>query len=295
MVDWVVTWLKAARAPFLVVSLMPVCVGAAIAASHGKTSWLLVTLMVVGVLMAQSAADFIDDYFDFRTKNFGNKDKQFHDSPLLDGKITPGQVLAAGIGCLVASLVIGLWLLAVAGAPVLYLSLAGGFIAIFYTSPPVRLNYRGFGEVALFLAFGPLLVVGVCYVLTGGLSWEPLVAALPLGTFTMNVGIVSHTFDYESDVAAGKMSLIVRYGQVNAVRIVAVGSALVYVVLAAAVAGGLMPAWSLLVILTAPLAWDTVRAASKFSDKSHYMPAMSRAIAVSTLTGVLLCVGYLIG
>jgi 1,4-dihydroxy-2-naphthoate octaprenyltransferase len=293
MIGWIVTWLKAARAPFLVVSLMPVCVGAAVAASHGKMSWLLFTLVLVGVLMAQSAADFIDDYFDFRTKNFGNKEKQFHDSPLLDGKITPGQVLGAGVGCLVVSLVIGVWLLVVAGLPVLYLGLAGGFIAIFYTSPPVRLNYRGFGEVALFLAFGPLLVVGVYYVFTGALSWEALVASLPLGVLTMNVGIVSHTFDYESDVAAGKMSLIVRYGQANAVRIVAWGSALVYVVLLAAVAGGLMPAWSLLAMLTAPLAWDTVRAASKFSDTSRYMPAMSRAIAVSTLTGILLCAGYL--
>jgi 1,4-dihydroxy-2-naphthoate polyprenyltransferase len=294
MIPWVITWLKAARAPFLVVSLMPVCVGAAIAASHGKVSALFFTLVLVGVLMAQSAADFIDDYFDFRMGNFGNKEKQFHDSPLLDGKITPAQVLSAGVGCLLVSLAVGVWLLVSVGTPVLYLSLAGGFIAIFYTSPPVRLNYRGFGEVALFVAFGPLLVVGVNYVLTGRLSWESALAAVPLGVFTMNLGIVSHTFDYESDVEAGKMSLVVRYGQANAVRIVAVGSALAYVVLVAAVAARLMPAWSLLALVTAPLAAETVRGAAKYADKSRYLAAMSRAIALTTLTGVLLCVGYLI-
>ena len=87
MIEWFKIWFKAARAPFLAVSIIPCLLGGAISYSHGPFSWLSFVLATVGIVMAHSAADFIDDYFDYKTGNLGNKEKQFHDSPLIDKKV----------------------------------------------------------------------------------------------------------------------------------------------------------------------------------------------------------------
>ena len=287
-----VTWFKAARAPFLVVSLVPAVLGGLVAWRDGPVDAWLFAVVTIGVVMAHSAADFVDDYFDFKKGNLGNKEKQFHDSPLIDGRVKPGQVLAAAIACLVVALAAGVAALVAAGTPVLILTGIGAFIVFFYTSPPFALNYRGLGETALFLAFGPLIVVGIYYVLRGSFALEPLLASIPLGIFTMDVGLVSNTFDHDDDVLSGKRTLALRLGQAGAVRLLTVLSVVAYLVVVAGVAAGAMTPWALLVLLTVPLAVQVVRRTSLFADTSHYTGAMGRAIALSTVAGLLLCVGY---
>jgi 1,4-dihydroxy-2-naphthoate octaprenyltransferase len=288
----VVVWLKAARAPFLVVSLLPAVLGGLVAASHGAFDAVLFVVATLGVVMAHSAADFIDDYFDFRKGHLGNKEKQFHDSPLIDGKLTAKQVLVAALLCLAVAGAAGLYAFLAVGMPVLYLMAAGAFIVLFYTSPPVMLNYRGLGETSLFFAFGPMLTFGVYYVLLPAFRWEPILLGVPLGIFTMNIGLVSNTFDYDDDVRSGKRTLALRLGQAGAVRLLATLSVAAYAVLAGAVAAGAITPWAMLAFLGLPLAVDTVRKTARYANTAHYTAAMTSAIALSSATGILLAVAY---
>ena len=290
--QWLIVWFKAARAPFLVVSAIPALLGGVIAYAHGAFDWTVFLLAAGGVVMAHSAADFIDDYFDYQHGNLGNKVQQFHDSPLISGEVTLRQVLVATILCAALAAAAGIALLVRVGAPVLIMAAIGGFIVLFYTSPPVRLNYRGLGETALFVAFGPALVFGVYFVLTETFIWVPLLASFPLGIFTMNVGIVSNTFDYDDDVRSGKYTLPVRLGQQRAVQLLAVLTAVAYIELVAAIAFGWLPLWCALGLLTLPLGVDTVRLTARYADSKQYAPAMGRAIALSALMGLLLSLGY---
>jgi 1,4-dihydroxy-2-naphthoate polyprenyltransferase len=287
-------WLKAARAPFLIVSFIPAVLGGIIAYYNGFFDWSIFILATVGIVMAHSAGDFVDDYFDYINGNLGNKEQQFHDSPLISGKVTLRQVLIATVICLAIAAGIGVYLLFEIGMPVLYLMLAGIFIVLFYTSPPVRLNYRGLGETALFFAFGPMIVVGVYYVLTGTITWEPVFASLPLGIFTMNVGIVSNTFDYEDDVKNGKRCIPVRFGQAFAVRLIITGTVVAYLSIAAGVLLGFMPTWTLISLATIPLAAGVIIKTNKYNDTSNYTSAMGMAIGLTTIMGLMIVGGYLI-
>lgn len=287
-------WFKAARAPFLIVSFIPAVLGGIIAYYNGYFDWTIFILATVGIVMAHSAGDFVDDYFDYINGNLGNKEQQFHDSPLISGKVTLRQVLIATIICLAIAAGIGVYLLFEIGMPVLYLMLAGTFIVLFYTSPPVRLNYRGLGETALFFAFGPMIVVGVYYVLTGTITWEPVFASLPLGIFTMNVGIVSNTFDYEDDVKNGKRCIPVRFGQDTAVRILVIGTVLAYLSIVVAVILGIMPTWTLVSLATIPLAVGVIIKTNKYHDTSNYTSAMGMAISLTTVMGVMMVLGYVV-
>ena len=290
--SFVVTWLKAARAPFLTVSAIPAVLGGVIAWANGRFDTLLFVLVVTGVVMAQSAADFFDDYFDFHDGSVANKDRQFHDSPLFAGRVTANQVAFAGILCAVVAAAIGFFLFVRVGTPVLTIGILGGFFVLFYTAPPFRLNFRGFGELALFLGFGPALVLGAYYVLTGELAWEPVIAGIPLGMFTMNVGHVSNMFDVASDKNAGKTTLAVLLGQKTGLVVLAIFTALGYGTLAAGVVLELLPLPTLMAFFTVPLAVQTVLKTRAYEQPAGYLPAMSWAIATTSLAGILVTAGY---
>ena len=294
MKDTIVIWLKAARAPFLVVSFIPAVLGGLIAFYAGNFDWLIFVLATVGIVMAHSAADFVDDYFDFINGNLGNKEQQFHDSPLIRGEISLKQVMIATIICMVIAIGAGIYLLSEVGLPVLYMMGAGTFIVLFYTAPPIRLNYRGLGETMLFFAFGPMIVFGSFYVLTGEFSLEPLFASFALGVFTMNVGIVSNTFDYEDDVKSGKKCIPVRFGQKTAVHIIVIGTILAYLVTGLGIVLDILPVWSALSFLTIPLAYLVIKETRQFDNTKMYTPAMGKAIALTSLAGVILILAYII-
>ncbi|CAK0781050.1 membrane hypothetical protein [Gammaproteobacteria bacterium] len=176
---------------------------------------------------------------------------------------------------------VGLTLTVRVGLPVLWMSLAGGLILFFYTTPPISLNFRGLGELSLFLCFGPLLVLGIYFVLTGRLAWEPVVAALPLGLLTMNVGNISAVFDYPSDLATHKRSFAVKWGQPAAVRLIGLFAMLGFLSIPLGVMGGLLPSWSLLGLLTLPLAVQAVLRVRRYADLTGYPLAMGWAVATT--------------
>ena len=262
------------------------------AASNGPIHMGVFIAAVIGIVMAHSAADFIDDYFDYKKGNLGNKVLQFHDSPLIDQRVTLNQVLIATAICLVIAAAAGIYVLMQTGTVVLLLVAVGAFIVFFYTSPPLMLNYRGLGETMLFLAFGPMIVVGVDMVLTGRFGWEALLLSIVPGVFTMNVGVVSNTFDYLDDIKSGKRTISVRFGQPATVRLIAIGSIIAYLCVILGVVFQLLPVWTLLVLLTIPLAVDTVRKVNRFNDETFYTPAMTHAIALSSVASILLIAAY---
>jgi 1,4-dihydroxy-2-naphthoate octaprenyltransferase len=295
MREKVVIWFKAARAPFLVVSFIPAVLGGIMGYYNGYFDWQIFILATIGIVMAHGAADFIDDYYDFINGNLGNKEQQFHDSPLIRGEVSLKQVLFASLITLGIALAAGIYLLIVVGLPVLYLMLAGTFIVLFYTAPPIRLNYRGLGETMLFFAFGPMIVFGIYYVLSGNFSWEPVFASIPIGIFTMNVGIVSNTFDYEDDVISGKRCIPVRFGQKVAVNIIITGTVVAYLSVIAGILFNFLPLWSLLTFLTLPLAVGVIRKVLQFKNPKMYTPAMTKAIALTSVTAVLFIIAYSVG
>jgi 1,4-dihydroxy-2-naphthoate octaprenyltransferase len=290
--EWLVVWAKAARAPFLIVSFLPAALGGAVAWLHGALEWTPFLIAVLGVVMAHSAADFFDDYYDYKSGNLGNKEKQFHDSPLISGEVTVSQVMLAALLCLAVALACGVYLFLRAPAAVLWMTLIGAFIVFFYTAPPVRLNYRGLGELMLFFAFGPLIVLGVYWVVTGRFDWAPVIAGIAPGMLTMNVGIVSNIFDHDDDVRSGKFTMPARFGRRVAVNVLGASAILAYVSLVLGAAFGLLPVYALIALFTLPLTIQTVRASTQYHDLSRYTGAMTKAIAAASLVGALLILAY---
>lgn len=175
--DLVSRWLIATRAMALVLSFFSAAIAGLLALQAGKFNvwvWLLVT---VGLFMAHGTNNLLNDYTDYaRGVDKGNYFRaQYGPQPLEHGLLTKGQLLtyAAVTGVLAAAP--GLALVWYRGGLTAALMAVGAFFVLFYTFP---LKYYGLGEIVLLLTWGPLMVGGGYYVLTGVWSWEVALAGL---------------------------------------------------------------------------------------------------------------------
>ncbi|ODS35830.1 hypothetical protein BEH94_05595 [Candidatus Altiarchaeales archaeon WOR_SM1_SCG] len=292
------TWIMASRAPFFVAVIIPSLVGGAIAYHHGSFDPFLLFIVILGVALANGGTNFINDYFDFKSgADATNKNRtQFSGgSPYLpENVLNPKKVLYAGLLCFAVSLLIVAYLTVKAGYLVLVLAAVGGFIGYFYTAPPFKFGYRGIGEIVTGIGIG-LIVPGCYYVMAGAITIDAVIAAIPIGILAAMILYVNEIPDYSADKGAGKRHLIVMLGKEKAVKFMPLIFLLVYLSIIFGVVFKIMPVWTLIALLTIPIALNVVKIAkNNYNNTKGYIPAMAGTIKIYAATGILLCIGYLI-
>lgn len=163
-------------------------------------------IALVGIACAHMATNLFDDYVDFKIlPENAQKCKCVY---IKEGKATLADVLKVVIIYLIVACVCGLVLLLRCGWPVIILACAGGIITLIYA----KLSQRGLSEVAVGLAFGPLLFEGTYFVMTKHFSLMVLVMSLAVVMFTIGLMYVHTLLDFEGDVCAHKKTLVCRIG-----------------------------------------------------------------------------------
>jgi len=205
------TWLLAARPKTLPAAAAPVVVGTAVAIHEGAFRLGPALAALLGALLIQVGTNFANDVFDYKK----GADASGRLGPLRvtqAGLLTPGQVMAGmGLTFGLAALM-GVYLIAVSGWPILAVGLLSIASGIAYTGGPFPLGYHGLGDLFVFLFFGLAAVCGTYYVQAGAVSAAAVWAALPLGVLTTNILVVNNLRDIHTDRAAGKRTLAVRLG-----------------------------------------------------------------------------------
>ncbi|HOO77255.1 MAG TPA: prenyltransferase [bacterium] len=277
-------WCRTGRVNFLPAGILPYLLGWAYSFpnpgnGHCRRPWFFAAGLA-GTVLAHLSANLFNEYWDYRLgadrAGNGHLPHSGGSGTLPAGLVRPRAVLRAASGCLAAAGMLGLGLTA-AGAPPLILLLggAGGFIAWAYTAPPFSLAYRGWGEISLAVAFGPLLVGGGYALQTGDLAGRIWFVSLIPALLISAVLIVNEIADRENDRAAGKYNLAARMGRTAAAR---AGAALLggaYLGTAVGWAAGVFPPASLAALATAPWAagagrrvWSIARGGGNYRDAS---------------------------
>jgi len=293
--------LRTTRLPFLSATIVPVVLGIAIAARQGSFDLLTAILTVIGASFVQLGLNVANDVFDTAQ---GADDANVTPTKFSGGSrvIQYGLVSfrqMAGLATIfyVAAGLIGLLLLALRGSPaLLVIGVVGFIVSIGYTAPPLKFVYRGLGEIAVALGFGPLMLLGGYVVQTrGALSWEPVVASLPIALLVALILYVNEIPDRRGDARAGKRTLPVRLAKPTVIAGYRLAAIAAYVILVVGVVLGLLPVTVLLALLTIPLALQVSRGLEPNYDNPYgLMAVMGVNIKVHLYAGLLLLAGYLV-
>ena len=293
--------LRATRLPFLTATIVPVTLGILIAASHGAFDPFAAVLTIIGASFVQLGLNVANDVFDTLS---GADDANVTPTKFSGGS----RVIQYGLVSLrqMATLstvfytlagLSGLILLAThPSIPLLAIGIVGFIVSLGYTAPPLKFVYRGLGEIAVALGFGPLMLLGAYVVQTNGaLSWEPFVASIPVALLVALILYVNEIPDRRGDAHAGKRTLPVRFSPTAVITGYNVAVIAAYVVLVAGVVAGLLPIPVLLMLLTIPLALRVSRGLEPNYDNPYgLMAIMGINVQLHLMAGLLLLGAYLI-
>ena len=204
---------------------MPAFIGGAYAYHYllsepqSSFSWPLFLLTVLGVTLLHLGSNVMNDYFDVKDGTDGLNNDYFLQfsggSRAIElGLITLESTKRLGLALMGAATLIGIYLTVKTGLPTLVIGLLGMAIGYLYTAPPIRLvARRGLGELGISLAFGPLVTVGVVYVMTQQITPMSFLIGLPVGLLTANILLINEFPDAASDAQTGKNHLVVTFGK----------------------------------------------------------------------------------
>ena len=203
-------WLEGARPRTLPNAIAPVLAGTGAAAAIDGAVWWK-ALLALGVSVALIiGVNYANDYSDGVR---GTDDERVGPLRLVgSGLATPAAVRGAAIGSLAVGAVLGLilviltaWWLLLVGA----VCLAGAW---FYTGGSKPYGYNGFGEIAVFVFFGLVAVLGTEFVQAGRIDWVGAALAVGVGAFSCAVLVANNLRDIPTDSTTGKTTLAVKLG-----------------------------------------------------------------------------------
>jgi 1,4-dihydroxy-2-naphthoate octaprenyltransferase len=215
----------ASRPQYLGASVAPVLVGSALGfAVSGSFHLGLFLLAVFAIMALHAGANVTNDYFDHVSRNdWVNENptpfsggRQF----IQRGILSPRATLQAGLGYLALGVGLGLVIVALSqSAFVLGVGVAGVLGAYFYTAGPVRLGYRGVGEIVIGILFGILPVYVSYFLQARSVDLLPLLPALIVAILIFLVILINEFPDLPADSQVHKRTLVVVFGMPACLRI----------------------------------------------------------------------------
>lgn len=204
-------WLLAARPATLTAAIAPVAVGCALAVRDGRFRALPAAATLLAALLIQIGTNFVNDVADFE-RGADTAERLGPVRVTQSGLISAAQVRLAALLTFAAAALLGLYLVAVGGWPILLIGAASILSGIAYTAGPWPLGYLGLGDVFVFVFFGVVAVTGTYYVQAGAFSATALALSVPVGSLATAILVVNNVRDADTDRAAGKRTLAVRFG-----------------------------------------------------------------------------------
>jgi len=212
-------WFIATRSAVGTITLYSGLIGGLLAwqylyTNHSQFNFLTWLILTLGLFIAHGTNNLINDYTDFSRGI--DKDNYFRTQygvhPLAQGfwdKATHLRWFA--VSGLLAALA-GVYALIVTdyASIVIWLFAVGSFILLFYTYP---LKYVGIGELSIFIIWGPLMIGGVYFVLTGVWDWTVILASIPIGLNVVTINLGKHTDKLKEDKIKKVRTLPVLVGE----------------------------------------------------------------------------------
>jgi len=199
--------------------------GACAAARDGALSWKWLALTVVGIFLIEIAKNASGEIVDFDSgtdRAVAPEDRSPFSGGkrvLIDGLLSRRQTISIAAVSYLLGIAAGLVIVAYREPQILWLGVVGVALAYFYHAPPFKLSYRGLGELAVGLCYGPLITSGTYLVQRGTVTLELILVSTLLGLLIAAFLWINEFPDYRADLASGRLNLVVQLGRPKAARV----------------------------------------------------------------------------
>ena len=196
--------------------MLPALTAVALSVGAGSFSVVAAIASVIGVICLHFGMNLMDDWFDYKVgsaearqavANEGFRGRMTKYPYLTSGEATPSQLLKA-IACFVGiAALMGLIVIYLRGWMILGWMAAGLLIGVSYSGWPLKLGYRGLGELVIFLMFGPLMMTGVYFAITGTMDAKIAWLSIAVGLLVTNIVYSHSVLDAIPDQKMGKKTM----------------------------------------------------------------------------------------
>ena len=287
----VTQWIEGARLRTLPNAITPVLVGTGAAAGvDGWSAPIALLALAVSVLLI-IGVNFANDYSDGVR---GTDDSRVGPMRLVgSGAATPESVRTAAFTCFGLGALAGIGVVLLSGQ---WWMLLVGLLCIggawFYTGGKRPYGYSGLGEVAVFVFFGLVAVLGTMFAQAGTVSGFAIGGAVAVGAFSSAVLVANNLRDIPGDRVTGKRTLAVLLGDRDTRTLYL---ALVLIPFLITVLTGLRNSWALVGFLALPLLINPVRAVTGGASGRGLIPTLRDTglamLVWGAATGVALAAG----
>jgi 1,4-dihydroxy-2-naphthoate octaprenyltransferase len=205
------------------VAAMLVGVAPAIRADRHSWTWLAVTALAMFCMeVAKNAWGDVIDYDSGADLAVRPQDRTAFSGGkrvMVDELLTRAQTWAVAAIFGGAGLLLGAVIVFLREPYAAVIGVLGAVLGWSYHGPPLKLVYRGLGELDVVICYGPMMVLSTYLIQTHELSWAVFWLSLPLGLFIAAFLWVNEFPDYEADRGAGKWNLVARLGRPTASRV----------------------------------------------------------------------------
>jgi len=267
--DSVSRWLIATRSVVFVMTVNSVIIGGLLYilfAGFSPIFLLPFALVVLGLVFAHAASNLFNDYWDAKHGIDTSKDyfrPAYMPHPSLSGMMSPQGLFSLGMVHLVGMVAIAAYFVELRGPFVLVFAGLGVLFLVLYAGGPLPLKRIGLGEPAVFAVWGPLMVGGTFYVLSGTLPAWVLIASIPYAVSVTTVLFGKHIDKIEYDTKLGVRTVPVILGEAATKTALKALVTIAYVAVVGLVATKYLPVWSLISLLAIPRANQLFRTLSE--------------------------------
>lgn len=289
---------RAARLPFLLLTLSSVFLGAASAwSTQGQLDLWLLCLVLIGAIGAHVSVNMLNEYADFRSgldtrterTPFSGGSGALIEYPRMSGAVLGLSVLALLLTCLV-----GLYFVYLRGPTLLPIGILGLAIVLSYT--PWLNRHPWLCLIAPGLAFGPLMVGGTHFVLTGETVALPWLVSLVPGLLASNLLLLNQFPDIEADRSVGRHHFPIAYGITAGTRVYGLLLLAALAVIAYGTMRGYLPGLGLIAAIPLTGGFIAYLGARRFGSAiGSHVPYLGMNVAAALLTPLFLGISLIIG
>lgn len=287
-------WWFMLRPHTLTASFVPVILGSVLALPLHQFHIFLFIAMLIASMFIQIATNLFNEYFDFK-RGLDTKESIGIGGTIVRDGVNPKTVLNLAYGFLAAATLIGLyicvestWWLAVVGI----ICMMAGY---FYSGGPYPIAYTPLGELVSGLFMGVFIILISFYIQTHALTWMSVFISIPIGILIGSINMSNNIRDLEGDKAKGRKTLPILLGKKKSVQMLSACFISAYLCIALFVLFQIETFWILLTLVSIPKAIKAIKGFIGKSNPIEMMPAMKATAQTTTLFGLLLSLGLVIG